>query len=383
MSGEINSTRIVTTNSNNNYNYSIRLVVQRYRKASLLINEKEVVTVGREVSTITSQENDKDSTRSTSCLIGGTENDSSHIGMLVYVSFSKSALPQDVQKAARTILNLPIQTEGAWGDGSTTRSIIQVALETLKQKDTDKGKEATTNSPDADVSIMLVPQANIIAKVKKNGKSVQYRDQIDKQKGEDLYNLFVESIERLLIEEHEQNRRNRGGKTIASGTTASKNNNNTKASVDPSILPKEYFRYLQAQQDDLLYGSFDPTTGIPLTGADGMSLTKSATKRIKKLYDAHVKRHEKYISKLKQQKQKQSQSYQEETREREQDQAQSIDNAQDTTSPTATPAAKTPPPQKTQRLDSSFVKIVAGSFGKRQGLELFSNMGPFCHVIDI
>lgn len=364
MSGELNSTRIVPTNSNNNY--SIRLVVQRYRKASLLINEKEVVTVGGEVSTITSQDHDKDSTHTT-CLIGGTENDSSHIGMLVYVSFSKSALPQDVQKAARTILNLPIQTEGAWGDGSTTRSIVQVAVEAF-----NKAKETTTSSLDADVSIMLVPQANIIAKVKRNGKSVQYRDQIDKEKGEDLYNLFVESIEGLLIDEYEQNRRNRGGKTIASGTTASKNKN-TKGSIDPSILPKEYFRCLQAQQDDFVYGSFDPTTGIPLTGADGMSLTKSATKRIKKLYDAHVKRHEKYMSK---QQQKQLQSYQEEPRG--QDQLQTVDNAQD--SPTVT---KSPPPQETTRLDSSFVTIVAGSFGKRQGLELFSDMGPFCHVVDI
>eukprot|EP00539_Tryblionella_compressa_P018006 CAMPEP_0178841580 /NCGR_PEP_ID=MMETSP0746-20121128/15014_1 /TAXON_ID=913974 /ORGANISM="Nitzschia punctata, Strain CCMP561" /LENGTH=107 /DNA_ID=CAMNT_0020504787 /DNA_START=1 /DNA_END=328 /DNA_ORIENTATION=+ len=34
-------------------------------------------------------------------------------------------------------------------------------------------------------------------------------------------------------------------------------------------------------------------------------------------------------------------------------------------------------------LDSSFVQLVAGSFGKRQGLEIVSDMGPFCHVIEL
>lgn len=32
-------------------------------------------------------------------------------------------------------------------------------------------------------------------------------------------------------------------------------------------------------------------------------------------------------------------------------------------------------------LEDSFCRVVSGSFGKRQGLELSSEMGPFCHVL--
>jgi hypothetical protein len=34
-------------------------------------------------------------------------------------------------------------------------------------------------------------------------------------------------------------------------------------------------------------------------------------------------------------------------------------------------------------LDDSFIQVVSGSFGKRQGLELLSDMGPFCHVVNL
>jgi hypothetical protein len=27
--------------------------------------------------------------------------------------------------------------------------------------------------------------------------------------------------------------------------------------------------------------------------------------------------------------------------------------------------------------------LIKGTFGKRQGLEIFSDMGPFCHVIEL
>jgi hypothetical protein len=34
-------------------------------------------------------------------------------------------------------------------------------------------------------------------------------------------------------------------------------------------------------------------------------------------------------------------------------------------------------------LDPAFLHVVAGSFGKRQGLEMKSDMGPFCHVLQL
>ena len=98
---------------------SIRLVVQRFRKASLLIDESETVTVGT---------------------------DGSFSGILVYTSFAKSATKQKVLQAAKTIMNLPILTRGLWGDGSEPVSVLDMASA-------------------GGAGVMLVPQANLISKV--------------------------------------------------------------------------------------------------------------------------------------------------------------------------------------------------------------------------
>merc|ERR1712238_201960 len=128
--------------------------------------------------------------------------------------------------------------------------------------------------------------ANLIAKVKKNGKSVQYRDQIDKIRGEELYNLFVQSVKEILIENQKQHHNDHNDMTSKStasiNTEKNKGNNNNKNStemtaVDPSIPPNELFQYRQQQQQNsyttitntsLLYGSFDKSTGLPLTTSD-------------------------------------------------------------------------------------------------------------------
>ncbi len=70
---------------------SVSIVVQRFRKCRLLIDELKYVTVG-----------------------GG--GDDSGCGLLAYVSFASTATPSHVEQAARTLLNLPILTTGLWGD---------------------------------------------------------------------------------------------------------------------------------------------------------------------------------------------------------------------------------------------------------------------------
>jgi hypothetical protein len=112
---------------------SVSIVVQRFRKCRLLIDELKYVTVG-----------------------GG--GDDSGCGLLAYVSFASTATPSQVEQAARTLLNLPILTTGLWGDdGSSTMSVIALAAE-----------------PTSSASLVVVPQANMISKVKKDGKSIQY-----------------------------------------------------------------------------------------------------------------------------------------------------------------------------------------------------------------
>jgi hypothetical protein len=101
---------------------SIRLVIQRFRKASLLIDESEMVTVG------------------------SNNSDDAFSGILVYTSFAKSATKEKVLHAAKTVMNLPILTRGLWGDGSEPISVLEMAKE-------------------GGVAVMLVPQANLISKV--------------------------------------------------------------------------------------------------------------------------------------------------------------------------------------------------------------------------
>ena len=346
---------------------SIRMVIQRYRKASLLIDEKEVVTVGDGVGSADS---------SAEVLLGRDGSGGrGHVGMLVYISFSKTATPVEVQKAARTILNLPIQTEGAWGDGSSTKSILQAAGSVV-----DSNKEKPSAAP---VSVMLVPQANLIAKVKKNGKSVQYRDQIDKTRGEELYDMFVRTVEGFLMEEH-QRLTSSASSVGANNKSKAGNSKGNSDAVDPSIPPKELFRYRQKQQQEedgsLLYGSFDESTGLPLTLASGEPLTKSASKRVKKLYDAHAKRHEKYLSKQQQEPPREPQSSGDSSTPAP---SAGLVAASPATAQDAPTSATAKAEDKRSGLDPSFVRLIAGSFGKRQGLELVSDMGPFCHVIEL
>ena len=102
---------------------SIRLVVQRFRKASLLIEESRTVTVGDDAA-------------------------EGYSGILVYASFAKSATEESVIQAAKTIMNLPLLTRGVWGDGSDPVSVLDMATQ-----------------GSAGVAVMLVPQANLISKV--------------------------------------------------------------------------------------------------------------------------------------------------------------------------------------------------------------------------
>jgi hypothetical protein len=402
-----NKNNTTTNTSTSTTNISIRMVIQRYRKASLLIDEMDYVTVGEE-------EEEEES---------NCNNGQHHIGMLVYISFSKIATPDVVQRAAKTILNLPIQTEGAWGDGSSTKSILQVSAAAAaaanvnehadasnqKQQHQQQGKEVATSNNKTknknNVSIMLVPQANLIAKVTRNGKSVQYRDQIDKKQGEELYNLFVKYVKEILIE-NKQIITQQGSNTNTTTNKGNNNNNNNNAmtAVEPSILPKELFLCRQKQQQQkqkqnintntktpLLYGSFDENTGLPLTTADGKPLTKSATKRIKKQYDAHTKRHEKYLLKLKQQQPIPTATTATATDDDDDNSNnQKIEPREDKQEEwTNDSPCKNKDKESNNNNDDDndneelFVQLIAGSFGKRQGLQLVSDMGPFCHVIEL
>jgi hypothetical protein len=112
-----------------NSDYSVHLVVQRYRTCKLLLEDED------RWASIDSP------------------------GMLLYVSFAASATEASVHAAAETVLNLPVLTTGLWGDGSGTLSIGNIIHYHWDDPDDDPPRAR------AACSITIVPQANLICKV--------------------------------------------------------------------------------------------------------------------------------------------------------------------------------------------------------------------------
>jgi len=282
---------------------SVSVVIQRFRDCKLLVDELAYVAVG-----------------------GGDKS----CGLLAYISFSSSTTESQVEQAASMLLNLPVLTTGLWGDGSSsTRSILALAAE-----------------EPSSCALVIVPQANLISKVKQGGKSIQYHGQINKEKGQELYAYFCEYLKGALLEaqclknseelpDWYKKRRSFFVKQIS----------NMQAS--PDTPPNELFG------DASKYRAWDEQ-GFPIKDAEGGDLTKSQIKKLKKIYVAHCKRHTKW----KEQQDKKDTSYTEQI-------------------------SGPPPAQWDECLDPSFCHFVAGSFGKRQGLEFRSDMGPFVHSFQV
>ena len=106
--------------------------------------------------------------------------------------------------------------------------------------------------------------------------------------------------------------------------------------LDIRLPATEVFR-----NDTTSYGSFDET-GFPLKTVAGDELSKGTAKKLRKQYDSHTKRHQKWLDGM-------------------------------ATVPTDIDWDQLLP----------IGCVLTGTFGKRQGLELQSDMGPFCHVIPI
>lgn len=309
---------------------AVKLVIQRFRSASLLLSPGETI-----------QTNKSQDQAQATC------------GMLVYVSFSKAAESNRsaIFTAARTLLNLSVLTRGVWGDGSGTVSALELATEL------DKANGAASSSG---VPIVLVPQANLISKVKNNGKSIQYHGQVAKAVGKELFDIFVRSVQ-MIAYEHQCLARGEeisaslrkafadvGGSTSDS---SSRKGSGTQA-VDPSVPPREMFR------DHSLYENWDDD-GVPIAKLGGGKPTKSAIKKMKKQQLAQKKRYEKYLATGGAAKVSNENTIK--------NNGKDGDDGEDIL----------------KKLSDGFVKCVAGTFGNLQALSFESDMGPFCHLVNI
>ena len=352
-------------NSSKDYEPWIRLVVQRARKASLVVTGTDDVSMPEQED---------------SMIVKKTTDDYSSVGLVVYVSFSNngdnlnaSNRKKDIMMAAKVVLNLPVLTTGEWGDGSKPISVLKMASEQYSKKsltsvdlsmstciveyvDVDGGdiggysvntldkrsrNNCTRGEDSGGVFVMVVPQANLICKAKSNGKSLQYHQQIDKQKGEESYENFTKAISLLSLEQQYKHQGQAIPPLIREEIKAYSSSQFQNQEIPVSCPPD------QILIDKDLYSSWD-RSGFPLTNIRGESLSKSKIKKLRKHFEQQKIRYENYLKREKFPKSKGSIT---------------------STSKLAS--------------DKMFIDVITGTFGKLQALEISSDMGPFCHVFDL
>lgn len=271
--------------------------------------------------------------------IGGDDDNSNSCGLLAYISFSSSTTHSQVETAAQTLLNLPVLTIGFWGDKeSSTQSILSLAA---------------TSTPSC-CSLVIVPQANLISRVKQQGKSIQYHGQIDKERGEELYNYFCSCIQGILLETQCKTRSEELPEWYIRRKAFFEQQQSSKKSHSPATPPGELFR------DDLKYSEWDER-GIPIKDSQGNALTKSGVKKLNKIIQVHTTKHIKW-----------------------KEEQQECGNSDEQTCCPSSVATEAPPVEQwDESLDETFCHFVKGSFGKRQGLEFCSDMGPFVHSFQV
>lgn len=192
---------------------------------------------------------------------------------------------------------------------------------------------------------------------------------MDKDKSVELYAYFCDSLRLQVLERQCTVREEELPEWCTPFVAARQHSENNKpAIVSPSTPPEQLFRQSDAASR---YSSWDET-GMPVSDANGNALTKSALKKLKKQYDAHCKRHTKWTT----QQEKQQQQEPPEGNDR-------SAAVQDRIASTDTIVEASVCAHQWEDVSNSFCPVLVGSFGKRQGLELQSDMGPFCHVFQV
>lgn len=381
---------------------NIHLVVQRYRSCKLLLEERTWVSVGEDAPDYQNHRNDNDEDHQEDNFTDSSHSATPlgrHCGLLVYVSFADTATVSHVHQAAATLLNLPVLTLGQWGDGSRPQSVLDLLATT-----SSTSGESSTTANKAATSLVLVPQANLFAKIKRHGKSIQYSRQCtSKEQGRALFDELIQHVARLLVTQQWNLRRNHDNNDLtqswqqrlliesSAGSNEASQPKPHSAPANPSVPPDQLFR---CHTDE--YGSWDDSSGLPLTTATGDLLSKNATKKLQKILAAHAKRHEKWKKKQAVVTQTDAETshatgnvtcqpptQHKHCEDQQQGEANPKQSADDHHTPNESNQDRTPGINFLDHLDPSFCEVIAGSFGKRQGLQLGSDMGPFCHILQI
>lgn len=177
-------------------------------------------------------------------------------GVVAYVGFENGASSALATKAARYVLNLPLLDE------TPPLSLINY---------NKSGRRA---------DLLVVPQAKIISKLTAPNR-LTYKDQCPQAKAEKLYHEFLNALKREIFSVFNKNEEEKS--KLAAKLAALRRG---------PVAPLEFFKSGIWQGK---YATYEKS-GFPLTTVDGNPLSKKQTKKLKKLFDKHIKKYDAYVS---------------------------------------------------------------------------------------
>lgn len=274
--------------------------------------------------------------------------------LLVYVSFTKEmelAARHEQQRlmeqAAKAVLHFPIMTHGQWGDGTKTLGAAALAIE----------ERATPGA----ISLVVVPQASLCCKIKPDGRGASYRSLADKEVGAALYASFVQVLTSMGAVALQAAGAGGGGggseKSGGDGKAAQAAQYELEAAKKRAaalIPPDQLFR---TGEHAGAYSAYD-ARGVPTADAAGEPLAKNALKKLEKTFATHCKNHDKEVAKG------------------------GVPAVPAPEASAAGPAAVADAAVAKLAEDAP-LKVVAGSYGRRQGLSIEAACGPFSHMVDL
>ena len=307
--------------------------------------------------------------------------------LIVYLSFSKGASSESLPRAVSTILRLPLVTMGRWATHKQAsaedapKSVLACVQETAEavktaqaESDVDGSRSPAvscegTIASRCPVSVVVIPQAGLTSKIGTGRANLKYHSQAPKELSRRLFDEFVSLLRAQAHEAVYGKRKDLGA--LGKKFTDKRAERAAQAAVDPAVM----FRSMTDK-----YSAWDEI-GIPTVDAAGEPIAKSQLKKLKKQYEAQRKKWAK--------------------------RQLSIGDAATSAGASATSAsapAPAPPPASApvhapapapdvqdakSVVDSptsasvgaeEVLKVVAGTFGNRQGFRMAAECGPFTHT---
>lgn len=300
-------------------------------------------------------------------------------GIVFFVSFDSKATIQSIERAVHKLVRLPLLNVpgGMWGDGMAPQSIVQLCTKSsfvVEEKHQKQEQEQELqNTPPPGVDVLIVPQANLMGRPSSSSSttnhSLRYNHQANKELARQLYHVFCDRISISVAMA-----------AAASSKQQQQHNNNNKEKEKSNIRSKQMknaqhpkFMFQTEVEFQGLYSKFDER-GVPTHTTDNQPLTKSAIKKVEKLYKARCIKYEKAIVR-----QSDNQKNPKEEDEKEEKEENVVDKKEEESKSNETIAL-----EYVQQSNGSLVlpRVVCGVFGNRQGFECVTP-GPTMHSLDL